>query len=72
MDLRLFDVLVAFAGLCLLLLVGTALRQRLRWLKALGISEALIAIWGLPLFSAAALAFTLASLGFGLRLGRAQ
>ena len=43
MDLRLFDVLVAFAGLCLLLLVGTALRQRLRWLKALGIPEALIA-----------------------------
>ena len=43
MDLRLFDVLVAFAGLCLLLLVGTALRQRLRWLRALGIPEALIA-----------------------------
>ena len=43
MDLRLFDVLVAFAGLSLLLLVGTALRQRLRWLRALGIPEALIA-----------------------------
>ena len=43
MDLKLFDVLVAFAGLCLLLLVGTALRQRLRWLRALGIPEALIA-----------------------------
>ena len=43
MELRLFDVLVAFAGLCLLLLVGTALRQRLRWLRALGIPEALVA-----------------------------
>ena len=43
MDLRLFDVLVAFAGLSLLLLAGTALRQRLRWLRALGIPEALIA-----------------------------
>ena len=43
MELRLFDVLVAFVGLCLLLLVGTALRQRLRWLRALGIPEALVA-----------------------------
>ena len=43
MELRLFDVLVAFVGLCLLLLVGTALRQRMRWLRALGIPEALVA-----------------------------
>ena len=43
MGLKLFDVLVAFAGLSLLLLLGMALRQRLRWLRALGIPEALIA-----------------------------
>jgi len=36
------------------------------------LSLVLIAGWGLPLFSAAALALTLASLGFGLRLGRAR
>ena len=36
------------------------------------LSPVLIAGWGLPLFSAAALALTLASLGFGLRLGRAR
>ena len=36
------------------------------------LSPLLIASWGLPLFSAAALALTLASLGFGLRLGRAR
>ena len=36
------------------------------------LSPVLIASWGLPLFSAAALALTLASLGFGLRLGRAR
>ena len=41
--MRLFDVLVAFAGLSLLLLLGMALRQRLRWLRALGIPEALVA-----------------------------
>ena len=34
--MKLFDVLVAFAGLSLLLLLGMALRQRLRWLRALG------------------------------------
>ena len=43
MGLKLFDVLVAFAGLSLLLLLGMALRQRLRWLRTLGIPEALIA-----------------------------
>ena len=43
MGLKHFDVLVAFAGLSLLLLLGMALRQRLRWLRALGIPEALIA-----------------------------
>ncbi|OUT71333.1 MAG: sodium:solute symporter [Synechococcus sp. TMED19] len=41
--MKLFDVLVAFAGLSLLLLLGMALRQRLRWLRALGIPEALVA-----------------------------
>ena len=43
MNLSLFDVLLSFSGLCLLLLVGTALRQRLVWLRRLGIPEALIA-----------------------------
>lgn len=43
MGFKLFDVLVAFAGLSLLLLTGMALRQRLRWLRALGIPEALVA-----------------------------
>ncbi|WP_114994281.1 sodium/glutamate symporter [Synechococcus sp. UW179A] len=43
MRMQLFDVLVAFAGLSLLLLVGMALRQRLRWLRSLGIPEALVA-----------------------------
>ena len=36
------------------------------------LSPVLIASWGLPLFSAAALSLTLASLGFGLRLARAR
>ena len=43
MELKLFDVLVAFSGLSLLLLLGMALRQRLRWLRVLGIPEALVA-----------------------------
>jgi len=43
LELRLFDVLVAFSGLSLLLLLGMALRQRLRWLRVLGIPEALVA-----------------------------
>ncbi|AII47927.1 sodium:solute symporter [Synechococcus sp. KORDI-52] len=43
MNLSLFDVLLSFSGLCLLLLVGTALRQHLGWLRRLGIPEALIA-----------------------------
>ena len=43
MNLSLFDVLLSVSGLCLLLLVGTALRQRLVWLRRLGIPEALIA-----------------------------
>ena len=34
------------------------------------LSPLLIVSWGLPLFTAAALALTLASLAFGLRLGR--
>ena len=41
--MKLFDVLVAFASLSLLLLIGMALRQRLRWLRQLGIPEALVA-----------------------------
>ena len=41
--MKLFDVLVAFAGLSLLLLVGIALRKRVRWLRQLGIPEALVA-----------------------------
>ena len=41
--MKLFDVLVAFAGLSLLLLAGTALRRRVRWLRQLGIPEALLA-----------------------------
>ena len=36
------------------------------------LSPVLIASWGLPRFSAVALALTLASLVFGLRLGRAR
>jgi ESS family glutamate:Na+ symporter len=41
--MKLFDVLVAFAGLSLLLLVGITLRRKLRWLRQLGIPEALVA-----------------------------
>lgn len=41
--MKLFDVLVAFASLSLLLLLGIALRKRLRWLRQLGIPEALVA-----------------------------
>lgn len=41
--MKLFDVLLAFAALSLLLLLATALRQRLRLLKRLGLPEALIA-----------------------------
>jgi ESS family glutamate:Na+ symporter len=40
---KLFDVLLAFAALSLLLLAATALRQRLRILQRLGLPEALIA-----------------------------
>jgi ESS family glutamate:Na+ symporter len=35
--MTLFDVLVAFVGLSLLLLVGVTLRRKLRWLRRLGI-----------------------------------
>ncbi len=41
--MKLFDVLVAFAGLSLLLLAGITLRRKLRWLRQLGIPEALVA-----------------------------
>ena len=41
--MKLFDVLVAFTALSLLVLVGMALRQRVRWLRQLGIPEALLA-----------------------------
>jgi ESS family glutamate:Na+ symporter len=41
--MKLFDVLVAFAGLSLLLLAGMTLRRKLRWLRQLGIPEALVA-----------------------------
>ena len=41
--MTLFDVLVAFVGLSLLLLVGVTLRRKLRWLRRLGIPEALVA-----------------------------
>jgi ESS family glutamate:Na+ symporter len=41
--MKLFDVLLAFAALSLLLLLATALRQRLRLLQRLGLPEALIA-----------------------------
>ena len=41
--MKLFDVLVGFAGLSLLLLAGIALRRRVRWLRQLGIPEALLA-----------------------------
>ncbi len=41
--MKLFDVLLAFAALSLLLLAATALRQRLRILQRLGLPEALIA-----------------------------
>lgn len=41
--MKLFDVLVAFAGLSLLLLLGITLRRKLRWLRQLGIPEALVA-----------------------------
>jgi ESS family glutamate:Na+ symporter len=41
--MKLFDVLVAFAGLSLLLLAGITLRRRVRWLRQLGIPEALLA-----------------------------
>ena len=41
--MKLFDVLVAFAALSLLLLLATALRQRLPLLQRLGLPEALIA-----------------------------
>ena len=41
--MKLFDVLVAFAGLSLLLLAGVTLRRKLRWLRQLGIPEALVA-----------------------------
>ncbi|MFS6827170.1 hypothetical protein [Cyanobium sp. ATX-6F1] len=41
--MKLFDVLLAFAALSLLLLLATALRQRLRILQRLGLPEALIA-----------------------------
>jgi len=41
--MKLFDVLLAFAALSLLLLLATALRQRLKILQRLGLPEALIA-----------------------------
>jgi ESS family glutamate:Na+ symporter len=41
--MKLFDVLVAFAGLSLLLLAGITLRRKLLWLRQLGIPEALVA-----------------------------
>ena len=41
--MKLFDVLVAFTGLSLLLLAGITLRRKLRWLRQLGIPEALVA-----------------------------
>ena len=41
--MKLFDVLVAFAGISLLLLAGITLRRKLRLLQALGIPEALVA-----------------------------
>ncbi|MFM9041817.1 MAG: sodium/glutamate symporter, partial [Vulcanococcus sp.] len=41
--MKLFDVLVAVAGISLLLLAGISLRRKLRLLQALGIPEALVA-----------------------------
>jgi glutamate:Na+ symporter, ESS family len=41
--MKVFDVLIAFVALSLLLLLATALRQRLRWLRRLGLPEALVA-----------------------------
>ncbi len=41
--MKVFDVLIAFVALSLLLLLGTWLRQRLRWLRRLGLPEALVA-----------------------------
>ena len=41
--MKVFDVLIAFVALSLLLLLGTGLRQRLRWLRRLGLPEALVA-----------------------------
>jgi ESS family glutamate:Na+ symporter len=41
--MKVFDVLIAFVALSLLLLLATALRQRWRWLRRLGLPEALIA-----------------------------
>ena len=41
--MKVFDVLIAFVALSLLLLLATWLRQRLRWLRRLGLPEALVA-----------------------------